>query len=318
YSLGLGYRLSGETLYRPRQEQAHRRATRARIEASTFSLELEVTRRYLSVLLARDAVNLARQELARANENLKLAEARVAVGAAIGLDARQAEVERGRAEVALLRAENQERTETVRLLQQLGLDLDQEIELISEFPFVEPHWTAEELIGHALASHPQLRSHVAAAEAADAGVRMARTQYLPTLELSMGWTGYTRRATDSDYLIQQYRDQIAADRQNCEFTNERVSRLNPPLPTEDCSRSVPDPAREADLLRNNDAFPFSFTREPFSAQLRLSLPIFNGFGRERRLEAARVAAENARHRLRSEELRIRTEILTAHRNLETS
>ena len=255
---------------------------------------------------------LARQELERADENLRLAEARVAVGASIGLDAKQAEVERGRAEVELLKAENLLRTETLRLMEGIGIDVTDEVELTSAFNVFAPEWSREELVAAALDRHPQLRAQRAQERAAETNVKMARSQYLPSLDFSVGWSGYAREATDGDYLIQQYRDGINTQRDNCEFTNMLVTRLNPPLPTENCAAIVADPAREAEILANNNVFPFNMTREPWSASLRISLPIFNGFTRERQLETARVAAEDARLRLRAEELRIKTQVASAH------
>jgi outer membrane protein len=78
------------------------------------------------------------------------------------------------------------------------------------------------------------------------------------------------------------------------------------------------PDQQADILAGNDVFPFDFTREPRSASLTLSLPLFNGFQRERQLETARVTERDAELRLRADELRLRTEVATAHANLETS
>jgi len=318
YGLTVGYRLNGDVLFRPRQERANRNATRARIEAAEFNLKAEITRRYLAAVAARDGVELARQELERATENLRLAEARVAVGAAISLDAKQAEVERGRAEVELLRAENLLRTETLRLLEAVGVDLDREVRLTSAFEVFEPSWSVEELVARAVEQHPQLRAQRAAESAARTSVHIARSQYLPSLDLTMRWSGYTREVVDDQYLIDQYRRGIDDQRRQCELTNDLVSRLNPPLPAEDCSRLVYDPAREAEILRNNDVFPFSFARQPFSATLSISLPIFNGFSRERRLEAARVAADDARLRLRAEELRLKTEVAAAYATLQAA
>src|SRR5690606_34925178 len=146
-------------------------------------------------------------------------------------------------------------------------------------------------------------------------VRMARSQYLPAVDLSMNWRGYAREVADDQYLIDQYRRSIDEQRKQCEFTNDLVTRLNPPLPTEDCSILTPDPAREAEIVRDNNVFPFRFSRQPFSATLMVSLPLFNGFARERRVEAARVAADDARLRLRAEELRLKTEVAAAHATL---
>ncbi|HEX7117332.1 MAG TPA: TolC family protein [Longimicrobiales bacterium] len=318
YSIGVGYRLSADALFRPGQEKANRNATQARIQAAAFDLAAEVTRRYLAAVAARDGVALASQELERATENLQLARARVAVGAAIALDAKQAEVERGRAEVELLRAENLLRTETLRLVETIGLELDREIELTSRFDVFEPNWSTEALVEMALARHPQLRAQRAQEKAAEAAVRMARSQYLPTLDLSMRWRGYAQEVADDDYLIERYRNDMEARYDQCMRNNDLVTRLNPPLPIEDCSRLVADPTVEAQLLEENNVFPFDFAHQPFTATLSVSLPVFNGFTRERRVEAARVAAEDARLRVRAEELRLKTEVASAHATLQAA
>src|SRR5690606_12212765 len=75
YTLGLSYRLSGATLLRPAQARALRRAAEARGDLADFELVSAVTRQYLAVLRAQDGVALARQELARAEENWRLARA---------------------------------------------------------------------------------------------------------------------------------------------------------------------------------------------------------------------------------------------------
>src|SRR5690606_306193 len=145
YSVRLGWSVSGATFFRMAQERAAREATAARIEASAYTLETDVTRQYLAALRARDAVSIAERELASTDEALKLAQARVSAGAAPRLDAAQAEVERGRAEVTLLQAQAAEETEKLRLLQAIGLDLEQTVDLTTELGVFEPQWTLEEL-----------------------------------------------------------------------------------------------------------------------------------------------------------------------------
>lgn len=318
YSLSLNYQLGGESLLRPGQQKANREATHARIDAADFDLVAQVTRQYLAVLRARDAVELTQRELERADDNLRLAEARVEVGAEIELSSKRAEVERGRAEVEVLRAENVFETERLRLVEQLGVEIDSEIELTSAFGVFEPDWSEDDLLDRAARQHPQLRALRATEHAGESAVRMARSQYLPTLSFSMGWSGHTRQATNGDVLIDQYRDQMTSSREQCEASNIILSRLDPPLPSADCSQFQPSSSAEAAILDNNRVFPFNFSRDPLSAQIQLSLPIFNGFTRERQVERARVDVENTRHRLRQEELRLRTEIATAHQDVRTA
>jgi outer membrane protein len=320
YSLGLNYQIAGSTLLTPRQELANRRAVEAGIVAASFSLDAQVKRQYLAVLRAQDGVELARQELERTEDVRRLAEANVAVGRAIPLEVMQAEVQVGRAEVALLQAENLVETERLRLIQTLGIDVDREIVLTSDFPVEPISWTQESLVEMALAAHPQLRAARATEEASVSGVRIARTAYLPTIDIGAGWSGYTRQAANSDFLVQQARNAAANQQQQCVLLNQISAGLSQPLPNTpaDCSLFAFTPQDESRVRSSNNMFPFNFTREPVGMQLRVSLPIFQGLTRERNIEAAKVAAQDARYRVRGEELRLRTEVATAFLDARTA
>jgi outer membrane protein len=320
YSLGFNYQLSGASVLAPRRERANRRAVEASIDAAGFNLDAQVTRQYLAFARALDAVQLARQELERAEDTRRLADARVQVGSAIPLEVMQADVQRGRAEVALLQAENETQTSQLRLIQVLGIELDREIVPTSDFEILPLQWTLDELVATATGAHPQIMAARAAQDAADQGVRIARSAYLPTVDVSTGVTGYTRQSTNNDFLVEQARVRIADQQSQCQLLNQISSGLTQPLPGTpvNCSQFTMTPDQEAQIRAGNSAFPFNFTREPIGASLRISLPLFQGLNRERQVEAARVAAQDARYRIRGEELRIRTEVSTAYLNATTA
>jgi outer membrane protein len=279
-----------------------------------------VTRHYVSVKRAHDGVTLARRELARADDNLRLAQARVQVGAAIPLEAKQAEVERGRAEVAVLQAENLVRTEQLRLMQWLGVRVPGEVRLTTDFAIQELTWTQDQLVGAALALHPQLQSARASTAAADVGVKMARSAYLPSLNLSAGLSGFARQAGNTDFLVEQARLGSRRQIESCEQWNMVSAGLSQPLPNlpANCTAFELTPERERAIRAENRGFPFGYSRDPYSISLSLSLPLFDGFSRERQVEQARVARTDAELRLRSEELRIETEVSTAFNNVKTA
>ncbi|HEX6309717.1 MAG TPA: TolC family protein [Longimicrobiales bacterium] len=313
YNLGLNYRLSGASLLAPGQAKSQRRATTAGVEAALFTLRADVTRQYLAVKRAQDGVTLAQQELERANENLRLAQARVSVGAAIPMEATQAEVERGRAEVSLLQAQNLVETERLRLEQLLGTDLPAPLDLATQFTVRDVPWTEEQLLAIAAESHPQLRAARAAEDASRAGVRMARSGYLPSLSLSAGISGFWRQAGNADFLIDQAWDGVADQQAQCQLLNQISAGLTTPLPNTpaDCSRFTLTPDDERQIRERNSLFPFGYERNPFSASLMISLPIFDGFSRERQVEEAKIARSDAELRVRAEEMRIRTEVASA-------
>ncbi len=320
YFLGFTYSMSGAVLLTPRREKANRIVADAGVAAADFGLKANVTRQYLAVLRARDGVTLTQAELERTEENLTLAQARVAVGAAVPLEAKQAEVERGRAQVNLLQARNLVQTEGLRLMQVLGIELDRQLELTTQFAVFDLPQTQEQLLASALQSHPDLTAARATERASDAGVKMARSAYLPSLDMSAGLSGYARQAGNTTSLVDQARGQVGSQRENCEFMNALSRGLSQSLPgyPQNCAGFVLTPDQERTIIAQNDVFPFNFSGQPWSAQVRVSLPIFQAFGRERQVELAKVAAADARYRIRSEELRLRTEIAAAYLNVQTA
>jgi len=320
YSIGLNYSLSGASLVAPGREKASRRAVEANLVAAEYALHADVTAKYLAVARAVDGVTLAQEELKRAEENLKLAAAKVSVGAAIPLEEKQAEVERGRARVALLQAENLVRTERLRLGQSIGVELPAGTQLTTRFDVFDVRWTQDELVRNALDAHPNIRAARATEQASAAGVKMARSAYLPSMNFSVGVSGYAREAGSTTSLIENARGQMLGQQNECMRMNAISAGLSTPLPgyPRDCSVYQFTPAMERELLASNDAFPFNYTRQPLGATLQFSLPIFAGFSRERQIEQARAASADARYQTRTEELRIRTEVATAYLNVITA
>jgi outer membrane protein len=235
YNVSLNYQLSGASILAPGRERAGRRATEAGIDAARHALEANVTRQYLALRGARDGVRLAEDELLRTEENLRLASARAQVGAVAQIEAAQAEVDRGRAEVALLQARNLAEAERLRLMQVIGIELDRAVTLTTDFAMMEFAWTLEDLLRVALEGNPQLGAARASENASDVGVKMARTAYLPSLSLSAGFSGFARQAGNVNYLIDQARAQTESGRLQCMEQNDLFSRLANPLPPRDCS-----------------------------------------------------------------------------------
>lgn len=319
YSINLGLTLSGGTFFRMAQERAAREATNARIEAAAYTLESDVTQQYLAALRARDAVRIAERELESTGEALKLAQARVEAGAATRMDAAQAEVDHGRAEVALLQATAAAQTERLRLLQRIGLELEQDVELTTELAVFEPQWTQQELTQIAMQTHPQLVAARAAESSGRAAARAAKMSYLPTVQIGGGWSGYTRHTRSTGYLITEAEQSAQRSITNCERTNDLYSRLANPLPPTDCAAEFAlTNADRAAILNANDVWPFNFTKNPPTFGVSVSLPVLNGFTREAQVQQAAAAAEDAKHQRREEELNRRATVATTFLALQTA
>lgn len=318
YGLSASWQLNGSTLLAPSQARAGRDATAARIRSEDAALVLEVTRGYLEALRQSDGVTLARQELERADFNVRLARARTEVGTGTPLDERQAEVALGRARVALLQAEDAARTARIRLLASLGAEPDPGVELTTRFEVAAPTWEPATLVDYALQNNPGLQGLRRSADAAAVGVRSARSAYLPGLSLQFSTGGFTRQAREEGLLVDQARAGAESSHASCLAQNDLYSRLTPPLPPQDCSRFLFTDERAEAIRSQNRAFPLDFTRTAPSASLSVSLPLFQGLNRQRQVESARVARDDALLRVRQEELRLRAEVAVGVSLLETA
>jgi len=315
YGLNLGYRISASSLMAPGQAKANRRVAAATIESAEWNLNTNVTRQYIALKRAVDGVELAKRELSRADENLRLARARVTVGAAIPLEAKSAEVDRGRTEVGVVQAENTVITERLRLSQMLAVELPADVQLTTVFAITDVTWSEPQLIEMATAAHPSLQAARATVASSAVGVTMARSAYLPSMNLSAGLSGFARQAGNSDFLVQQARGSALSAAAQCQEKNAISAGLSRPLPgyPRSCVFDV-TPDQEAAIRSGNSQFPFGYDTDPFSMSLSISLPLFDGLQREGQVEQARLRSADAALRLKSEELRIRADLGTALNN----
>lgn len=320
YGVRMSVGISGRDFAEVSRAKANQRAVEARIESAAYDLETQVTAQYLAAVRARDLVLIAKSALETVAGAYDLADARHAAGAATRLDVTQAQVDRGRAEVALIQAENAYDIERLRLSQQIGVELDPATALTSTFPVFEPQWTLEELTAMALEAHPRLIAARQAESAARTASRQSFLDYLPSLSFSGSWSGYVRKVGSDTYLIDQARQSAENQMENCEFLNNISAGLSTPLPGRpaDCAGMVITQADEDRIISNNSLFPFNYTSSPAYFSMSISFPVLTGFSRERSLAAAKAAATDAEYQRRGEELARRTEVAANLRSLQTA
>jgi outer membrane protein len=308
YRIGLSYSLNWSTILGPSQAKAQRNATTARIRQSEATLVTQVTQGYLDVLRQQEGVRLAQQQVENAQYNLRLAQGRLEVGAATPIDVGQAQVQVGRAQVGVLQAQNALATARMRLLQRMGVSVDQDVSLTTTFDLSEPTWSLQGLYDGALRNNPGLLAARSSKHAADIGVSSARSAYYPSLSLSTGWSGFTREASSTGLQIAQAQAQVAGAVSQCNYTNQIYSRLADPLPPLDCTQYRFTDAQRQAIINANDQFPFSFEKSPPSVSLSLSVPLFQGLSRQRNVEAARAQREDLAQQLRDQELSLRADL----------
>ena len=327
YSLSFNWQLSGAELSATGQSKANRHATDADIDNASEQLRNDVTVQYLNSLQATAQTEVARVQVQRNADFLQLARARYTVGQATMLDVRQAEVLKGQSDVTLLRAQQTENEAKLELFRRMGVSLPglpETIALTDSFPVTAPQFDKDQLVALAREENPSLKAFKARENAATWGVRSAKSRFLPTVSVSAGFQGFTQEFTNESLILGQRLSGAQGTAENCRFQNALISTLpgggvvgypNGGIIADCNSYANLDPTGDAllpnyrdQVISGNDVFPFSFTKQPFSARLSISLPIFDGFTRNLQVSQAQAAEQDMAESVRGQRLLVEANV----------
>lgn len=318
YSLGVQYSVNVASFITPRVQRANSAAVDADIAGASENLAAVVKQDYLTTLQSLAQSELQDSLVANSAIQLELAQARAQVGTGTLLDVRRAEVALSQQKVALLQARNQNEIDKLRLFQQMGVNEPQNVRLVNTFRVGDSLPTLETILALARRQNPAVVALRAREHVADLTVARQKTQYTPTLTLSTGVGGYTYQYRDPNFLVNQAQAGANTARSSCVASQEVRQAVGLPNTLANCGTIQFTAAQGALLRAQNAQFPFSFTHSPMSVSAQLSLPIFDGFSREQRVQESEVARENARYGVRSRELALNADITAAYLSLQTS
>ncbi|MEO5903020.1 MAG: TolC family protein [Gemmatimonadaceae bacterium] len=318
YSIGIGYRVNRATFITPKLQRASRDAVEADITGSAEKLRSNVIQQYLAVLQAQDRASLQDTLLVTSRSQLVLAKARALVGSGTQLDVSSAEVTVGQQQVQVIQARNLIEIEKLRLFLLLGVEQPSNVALTTKFgAFVEPPALAL-LLSSAHSANPVLNAYRSREKVADMNVKRTRSEYSPTLSLSTGISGYTYSYASSDFLVQQATASTAASLASCIRTEEVRAALKLANQLAQCQAITFTPAQASALRSGNRQFPFNFQNAPRSISASISLPLFDGFAREQRVQEALASNDDARFNVRAAELQLVADVTGAYLTLTTA
>jgi len=317
YGLNLNYRVNSASFVNPKAAIANRDAVDADITGAGEQLRAAVTQQYLSVLQAQARAALQDTLVNTAKSQLDLAQAKLEVGSGTSLDIRRAEVALGQAKVQLLIAQNNVEVEKLRLFQQLGVAQPANVALTTDFPVNPPTFSLDSLLDLARRQNPAVLALRSRERAAALNVKVAQAAYTPTLNLSTGWGGNSYQYTDAEYLVNQARGSALGAMAAC-FTQDSV-RTRVGLPSTDCNTRYAFTETQAQAIRDrNSQFPFKFQRSPLALSASLSIPVFDNFNREERVQRASVERETANYNTKAKELQMTADVTQAYLTLKTA
>jgi outer membrane protein len=174
---------------------AQRTAADASLIDRTYAARLAVEVAFLDVLRAEDLIKVAEARLARDQEALDVAQHRLQAGTTFRSDVLRASVELASAREALLAAQAQQTSAAFELGRVTGLGKavgadEADSTIVRPLP-LQPR----EIVDLIVAGGPSVRAADASADAASASVRAAKAQYFPTINASGGYSLYAQPAT---------------------------------------------------------------------------------------------------------------------------
>lgn len=309
WALNLTYTLNANVLFTPALQRANRDAADADIGAASATLRNNVATSYIAVLQAVAQADLQDTLVADDEAQLALAQARVAAGAATPLDVQRAEVTLGQQQVQAIQAHNQVDVTKLQLFQTLGVTQPKGIQVRDTFDIVPPPYSLDSLLGIARHANPQLVALQAREHAADVDLGRQRGQYTPSLQITTGLSGQTFQYTNSNTLVQQAVSGQQQFYDLCLLEGGTAATCGSPTLT---------PSQIQTIRNANNQFPFGFINNPRQITAALSLPIFDGFQREQRIEAAAATRSDAQYNRRAQELALTANVTSAYLNVTTA
>lgn len=314
YSLSASYNVTAAVRYAPRAAKASRNAAEADIVSRTEALRAQVTQEYIVAVQTEATAAVLDSLVLTAQGQLELTNAKLEVGAGTIIDVRAAEVNLGQARVNALTTHNNAQVAKLRLFQTMGVPADLDAKLSTTFPIAQPSFSLDSVLSLAHRTHPDLNALKQRQVASEMQVSMAKSNYLPSLSLSTGYSAQAYGYTDDNYAATLKTASIAGSFRSCVSMDSLRSGAG--LPRLSCGSGVAT-AEQLDDARSQNS-PWKFNRAPYNVGFRVSMPIFNGFAREANVENARVQRDNAAYDVRARNLQVTTDVTQAYLNLVTA
>lgn len=184
-----------------RSSELLREAALLDLKAVINAALLQVRTNYYQVLLARERITVQEENLRLLDQQLKTTTDRFDAGTVSGFERLRAEVAVANARTPLISARNDYRLAIEALRQSLGLttrrteSLDQAPEVVGALEFTPTTFDLQSATASARANRPDLQRLSRLVEANEQAVRIARSGYLPSVDVVGGWD--SRRGPDN-------------------------------------------------------------------------------------------------------------------------
>jgi outer membrane protein TolC len=194
-----GFRRGAES----RAARANQTSAEASLVDARFQQSLATTNQFLDALAGQQLVGVRESSVRRAEEQLKTSIAKLRAGSATRSDSLRSLVTLGSARLELIRAQTALATAEAGLARLIGETGRVKAQDDSAFYQVVSAPDTGAIRTEAESKSPRIQSAIAAADAADAGLKASRASYWPSLSLSANTGWNASRTTDYDVFNQR-------------------------------------------------------------------------------------------------------------------
>lgn len=184
-------------------QKISREAALLDLKATINDALLQVRTRYYDVLLAREQIGVQEQSVQLLKEQLQNAKNRFEAGTVSNFEVLRAEVELANAQPALISARNRQRTSVDQLRQAIGYsnstpdNLRKTPEFLGTLEFQPVAYDLQQALDSARVNRPDLLRLEQVVKAREAGIKIQKSTYQPTLDLVGGYQVVKNSASDS-------------------------------------------------------------------------------------------------------------------------
>jgi len=189
-SAGQGWSLGGYNFYNIREKNASRNSAKSSFQLTRQGVILSVKQAYFDVLKAKMLLEIQKEALKRANEQLKIAETRYELGAASFSDVLKAKVQHGDVELSLISADNAVKLAKATLNSWMGQNVDSPIDVEENLTMPEFNYSYDDALKEAMKKNPSLKGSEFDLRSAKAQLGMYRSRLFPDFNLygSYSWS----------------------------------------------------------------------------------------------------------------------------------
>ena len=179
-----------------RSADAQQAAADAGLNATQYDVRLGTKEAYFNVLRAGELVDVATAQVAQAERAMRDADSRLRAGTTTRSDVLRARVALASARDALATAGSTRTSSQFALARAIGSDVPVEAAPVADEDTIPLPLSRDSLVSNAVTGAPVALAAAAITQSADAAIRAARAQYLPTVLASGGYGWLEQRSVN--------------------------------------------------------------------------------------------------------------------------